>query len=690
MGNPTKILAPRENGSHQNSDALDSVLDRNRATQTRGEIGITIRDIRSIAYRSFREGVISDQAYEEYRQLTDSGGAYDMTAEMLESTRKFALEHETRAIRVSRKIQAAMQAGIASEVDEEFLMEKLVVDNIQFLSQADQIEQLIDKKIEHMKADRKAYDGFANHPLVKNVGYLKTGPTTKVEVPDAKAFLALTVPERRELLEKLEKVLPEAEEYAKETANFEEGELSLAYKAKLDAAFEAKIIGQHTYENFLDGFQKIDRDEKIEWISGFGAQMERYETLWGQIRNTLQGDALDYIEAKRDEPEVGYTKLLTEFGKLKQAESSRLNASYKKALEGYLRTPENPDGVIGKHTLAEFSLWMFSQDLSTKYEAIKEETLSKQMVRYQKLWSDADTITGKERAFLSSKMNVWGYTELSQQLEAFKRGEGLPVAGSSKNKEDPLSQVRSKAARDAIVEIDDSLTEAGSTRKSAFIRILDRAFMGVRRDDFDSHSFQGGLDIRRKLAMQEVANDNAAGQQQAANDNAIAAQQAAKDDADLSHAGLANRRIIHSQPANDSNNDADLSRAADDAVDESEIDERLDSLDQIRGVEVRKGDGFAVVEGVMDFKAEESRGRDLQVVANREEGVKRFIAEDGKNAVLSEAGGGEDEVSVAYDVDGETRELEYMEIMALRDHLKMTSVQSAAANDNAGVMEEAA
>lgn len=610
--NPIQRNSLKENSESRESSSLNSVLDKNRMTQVRQEIGI-------IASRSFRENLISEEAYEEYRQLVEGQEEHDVSAEMLESTRKFAKEHEEKAVRIHQKIETAIKAGIASETDEEFLMEKLIVENIEFVGKANEVEALVDEKLARMKLDREKYDHFANHELIKEEGCLVVGSNTKIDFPDEKEFLALTVPERRELLKKLEEALPKAEKYAEENDDENDEKLIGEYEEKLDEALEQGIIGKHTYNEFLNGFKKLDRKEKKRWNrdSEFNAQMKRYEVLWSQIRDTLQGEALDGIEGKIDS--FGYTELFREFGKLKSSESGRLNAEYAGALEEYRQ-----EGIIGRHTVAEFAGWMRAQDLSAQYSA--EDELPGQMERYEELWENIGELSEKQQDFLGSKIDVWGYTELRAQYSSFKNGSAELPSESDGLSRKSISQLQSSEVKEAIVETDEMLTDEGPSKKKKFMGVLDKMFSRVSGGSFNATSFEA--EVHKKAA-------------------------AAKPDLKRDTKG----------------------RAADDEVNFYEIGKDAEVLEENEKAEVIDEVGFVQVAS----NDNDGVSRQVQVTINEEDGLHHFFSEEGKQSFRASQSGGRDDLSLAiYTDSGRTVEMELKEVRALQNYLKESEQEEKA------------
>ncbi len=466
----------------EKSDKLTEVLSINRTAQIRNEIGI-------IADRSYREKVISAEAYTGYKKLEHGQEEKKFGLGMLESTREFAKHHEEKAIRVHNKIHMAIVSKFASVTDEAFLMEKLVIGNIKFLEGAAEVEFLIDEKLGRMKKDREAYDNIMNHKLVKNIGYLKLNVTDKIKIPDEKAFLAMTVPERREMIKQVQAALPKAEKYAENVSEGDVNKLKARYDSKLKSALEQKIIGLSTYRKFLNGFSVVDAEEKEYWIEEFEAQMERYRELWKNIRGALRGPALAGMEAMRDK--MGYTELFTEFGKVQKAECLNLSKNYAALLKNY-----QSQGIIGRHTVSKFNIWMTHQNLTSGYSAI--DRLDNEMNRYRELWKEIEALKEEDQTELRSKIDILGYTELRREYERMNN----EVSGSYEFTDVILRKVEGASVRKAFQETDDMLGKGRGSKKTAFIGLLSKMFAGRSSDKFDANDFQSK--VRQKSAQEKV------------------------------------------------------------------------------------------------------------------------------------------------------------------------------------------
>lgn len=598
----SQINSANEGSESGESSLLDSVLDKNRMTQIRQEIGI-------IASRSYRQNLISEEAYEEYRQLVEGQEEHEISAEMLESTRKFAKEHEAKAIRIHQKIETAIRAGIASETDEEFLMEKLIVENIEFAGRADEVEALVDEKLARMKQDREKYDRFAEHKLIKEEGCLIISANAGIDFPDLKGFLELTVPERRELLKKLEEALPKAEKYAEESDKNDE-DLIAEYEEKLDEKVEEGIIGKHTHDEFLKEFKGVNHKDKVHWNKKpiFEGQMDRYAKLWSEIRGTLQGEALAHIEGKIDD--FGYGELKGEFAKLKYSETQRLHASYATALEKYQQK-----GVIGQHTKADLMMRLYRQDMDSKYSA--EEELPDEMTKYEKFWEDVEELDDEQQDFLKARINIWDYSDLDRQYKKFK-GELPANDGTDGLESKSLSQLQSTEIKEAIVETDEMLDDKGKSKKKRFMDVLDKMFSRVSGSSFDATSFEGELRKKAAAANPTVKNEV-------------------------------------------------KGRAADDEVDFYEIEKDEEVLEEQGNSKVTDENGFVQVES----EGINGPTRQVQVTINEEEGLEHFFNEEGRKRFKSSKSGGRDDLSLSvYTDSGRTVEMNLKEVKALQSYLK--------------------
>ncbi|MBN2306829.1 hypothetical protein JXD20_02490 [Candidatus Peregrinibacteria bacterium] len=584
--------------SHR-SPILHQVLERNRMTQTRREIGL-------IADRSLAERVISEEAYKGYRELAEGREQHQITAEMLESTRRFAKAHELAAIEIHRHIKLAVGQKIASKEDEKFLMKQLIISNHNFVNQAESIGALVDQKLERMRKDRDRYDKLANHPLIKDVGYLKVDGNTRIELPNLDKFLDMKVPDRRALLDKLEKVLSTAEAYAKECEQREDQASVEEYEAMLRGAMEEGIIGEHTFKSFLDGFKKIDHKEKEYWKEEFSNQMKPYRDLWSLIRASLRGKALEEMEAMRHNPEAGYSQLSDRFKELKISEAIRLEANYIKTLEKHRK-----EGIIGRRGIQELMTKRGQRKLEKQYEA--EQQLPEQMESYRALWKQIETLPKKQQKFLRERIDEWGYDKLNQQYLKLAGKEDTEEQGY----EEAVKQIRSNTVREAIVETAEILDGQSKQRQTAFIGLLDKMFKRANRDTFDASSFEG--DIRGKT-----------------------------------------RKI-------DPTLRPDMKgRNAADEVDYKQIEGDTKILEQA-GVTKVKGDlGFYEVESRINHRTT----RQTQVTVNEERGIERLLSEDSKQSYRAEEVGGDDDLCLAVYSGGRTVELELNEVRLLQEALK--------------------
>lgn len=612
----------------QNNEVLDNVVTINRMKQFRQEIGL-------IADRSVRSRIISDESYRNYRQVVTGQEEHELSVEMLKGMRDFAKKHEDKAGEIAVHIQRAKQEKVASDNDEKFLMSALILENeFTFAQNAAQIENVVAKKIENMKKDRKEYDDIANHKLVKNVGFIKTGENEKLEVPDEKKFLEMKVPERREFLKKAKEALPKAEEYAEKIGEAISFENVKEYKGLLDKAMKDKIIGVKTQQKFMDGFKKIDGKEQEYWIKEFPKEMERYEKMWGEVRSTLQGDALSKIEGMIDEK--GYSEIFTAFGSTCEKEKTRLDESYKNELGKF-----KEKGYVGEHSVNEYNAWMGKQELKDKYDALEKmhDGPGGQMARYKKLNEDIENnLPGKAQKYLEGKRDEWGYTEMNSQYQRFIQGEKVPSESSvSRSTSDPLSIINSGATRAAIVETNLSLKKRGKEKQGTFLRRVKRMFINENKDSFDASGFQSRLKQNKE---------------------------------DIKERGDVQRKPEESKGADvlDFQSKLKASRRNNEEVDRTKVDEEMHELEQTGKAKAVDDHGFKQVETKADKGHTE---RKTQVEINRDQAMDRFFTEDHRHQYRSKIEGGQDDLSLAvHTEDGRTVELNLTEIRAMGKYME--------------------
>jgi hypothetical protein len=240
------------------------------------------------------------------------------------------------------------------------------------------------------------------------------------------------------------------------------------------------------------------------------------------------------------------------------------------------------------------------------------------MIRYEKLWGNIEKLGNKEQNYLRSKLDEWGYKEINTQYEAFLRGEAVPDENRGSDP-DSLSQLRSKEVKNAILETDEMLENQGRGKKRSFMNVLDKMFRRVNRDSFDATSFETQLRERVVAQNPHIKRDT-------------------------------------------------KGRGADDEVDFSQIEGDAEILEEGGKAKVTEDTGFVQVESKGDG---EKAYREAQVTINEEDGLKRFLIEDGKRDYRAEEEGGNDDVSLAiYTDSGRTVELDLQEIRALRKHLQ--------------------
>ena len=544
---------------------------------------------------------------------------------------------EVRLTAIERKIDDAMRSKIASKKDRDFLMKNLILTgNFDFNGEnVNRLERAVDEKIDRMQKDKNAYDKIANHPLVRNVGYLKIDKDKKIDIPDEKRFLDMTVPERRKLLKQLQEALPKAEKYAEEAEKEETGELNKKYKDLLKGVYKKKIIGLKTYNKFWDGFQKIDKTEKEHWIKEFPKQMERYEKLWEDIRKNLKDDDLEHMESTRNK--MGYSELFAEYKKI----DKRLDDKYQTALKGF-----KEKGYIGDHTINEFMTWIKNQNVEKKYDAIEKlhDGSGGEMERYKNLWDDIEkNLPKKSRSYLESKRDAWGYKEMKEEYDRFISGEKAPTeeAGVG-NTSDPLAMVTNLSVKRGIQDVAENLEKRGEGQTRSFLLRIKKMFAHEHRDQFDATDFQSRLNEDRKTKKEETE-EKAESIIKSSTDNVISLQDKMRES-------------------------RTKSRRHGKSIDRTDLKEEMRELEEFDQTKIVDEKGFRQVE---TSEKDDHSKRITQLQMNREKAMDHFFAEDHKRQYRSKEEGGHDDLSLAISADdGRTVELNLTEIRAMEKYLE--------------------
>lgn len=439
-----------------------------------------------------RQRLAKQETIDEYRKAADA----DKTIEGLEGFYQWISgkwqEAMSRLNGFHADISELAREGAAGESDRVFLVRELMLSGRHdFVGQINRIESVLQEKFERFRRDRKEYDELRRHKLVENTGFLKVDAQTKIQIPSEHDFLAMTVPERRSLLKKAKEALPESERYAEKAELEESGDLTKQYDELLrDARNNKKIIGKKTQDKFRDGFRRIDRSEKHEWIREFGQQMERYEKLWKSIRGQLKGRALAHMESKRDF--IGYTELFVEFGRTRDEESARVVNDYTGRLEILFNCHPR---VISLHTKNSFIRDIHSKDLSEQYQYA--EKFEKQMERYFKLRADINEMPDKKsRAAIDFlyESDKHGYTEIRQRYLTLSVLTAVSAKPANDDGIDELSQIRRERVRRQAKKSVEILQTRD--QKEKFVHRLDDM---IRSEDSSRYDQSGYFDDIQRM-----------------------------------------------------------------------------------------------------------------------------------------------------------------------------------------------
>jgi hypothetical protein len=637
-------IEEQESAQLSETPHVDDFLQRSRMHRVRREIG-------TIADRSFREKLIDEEAYRNYAQLADRQEEFTMTEDLLQSIRRAAESHEYYALGIKQLIARAKTDGIASDKDEAFLMEQLVVENIDFVSQHEAVYKMVKEKIERMTKDREELEKIWAHPLVRNTAYIKLDATNKLKVPVIKEFLEMTVPERRAFLKKFNEALPKAEAYAEQTDKQESRQLNEKYRKELEKRRQKGVIGNHTFQQYIDGFKHIDKEEKEYWLKEIGNQMKRYEELWKDIRITLSGDALKQMEAQRDS--TGYTELFKQLSRHKEALSKRLCDDYSIALEVY-----REQGIIGHHTYSEFMNWMRAQPVDS--QKIAESLLPGQMERYQSLWDSISQLGRKQRQYLESRRNEWGYSELKQQYDAFLEGAPIPSERQQKSDDELLGGVRNQEVKKAIQATDKLLEDQGDARRQAFMGTMGGVISSESSSGFDASSFQSDVheqaqsvdEYMQDSDIEESVNDNQA-------DFQFARDLRAKRRAELKKAAP--------EPDHPEKEDAEDDRENKNEDDGApDINKDMKKISQYEMAETAKVSGFMQSKVVEE---DDKTHRKTNVTINDKNALKQYLSENASHSFRGKSEGNNDEVTFSAGTASGGVELNLSEVKIMQKYL---------------------
>jgi len=395
--------------------------------------------------------------------------------------------------RVNALLTGMMAEKIGSQKDHDFLVRWMLGGEYDFTEEnASKFEQVIRKKTERMRHDKKRFERLSKHPLIKHPSVLRAISDGKIKPSDNHSFLEASVPERRSFLDGLEDAILAQE--AIEALESKEIQKSVdlyqrRLKIYLSQSSGQGCMGKVTFQQFMDEFEEMAEAKNFEgmkkWHAEFSSEIKPREQLWRAIRSTLKGEGRARMEAKMHV--YGFSKMKVYFEHVKQAESERLCKSYSEALNV-------KRGLwYGQHTADEFEAWMESQPLEGKYTA--EFRLSAQLERYRLLWNEIGYLLPEQFQFMKNKLNdkAWGYSEFETQLKTFQAENVVNPSAP----ELMLNQIADGAKREAIRKLGNGLSQVNL---EAMVGVVGRMleFSGqVLEQDFEAviesqvETFQG-------------------------------------------------------------------------------------------------------------------------------------------------------------------------------------------------------
>ncbi|MBI5412621.1 hypothetical protein HZA43_05660 [Candidatus Peregrinibacteria bacterium] len=371
-----------------------------------------------------QRGAQGKEIAERYRKAIEADatkGNAEGISGLYKWTEKQWEQAEKSLSRITQSLDRAVFARILNAEDRGFLLASLVQTNAHdFLLKHEEAARVVEKKIDNATKDRHAYDAIFHHPSVKD-GKLTVKQGKEVGILPPDEFMKKSLPERRKLIGEWQEALKQAAGTTQVAEGAEAKKLEAGYRAKLDQALKSGFIGQKTYDAFLnrkpDGFVHQSLEKKRMYLGEFDAQMERYRTLWKEVKENLRPDSQKHMESVRKK--LGYKELMAEY-EAREAIDKKTN---EKEYAGKLKeVKENPKkGWIGTHTMNAFMTAFREQPLKTQNQWNKKETFEGQMHRYEELWKGIKKDLPKHKQEeLKKKQDELGYTQMRELYEHLK------------------------------------------------------------------------------------------------------------------------------------------------------------------------------------------------------------------------------------------------------------------------------
>ncbi len=406
---------------------------------------------------------------------------------------------EKRLHKVQHEIDKAIDQKYGSKVDKNFLIENLILTgtiNFGADEQAQELEKVIKNKIKRMKEDRQSFDDISNNKLA-NEGYLQVSKDNKFKLIDEKAYLNLSVPERRKYLKEAQKALKEAIIYSGIQEGIELPKLKKEYLVELKKIKDdEKIIGMTTFNKCAEALEKLKKPEEIKyWIEMMRDKKDfkEHRDLWKNIRSELppHSNALNKMDSARDK--MGYTDLFKLYGEIKNIECKRLNDAYKAKLQ----TARNAQ-IISESTMEEFMKdedGMEKQDLKGKYKYMAG--LSQQLARYNRLRSDINQLDKGKQEQLNKlyKQPKMGFTEIRDAYRKIKDEKGAVVVTPNESESGLklLNSITNPVVRDGISDSLKKIRAQGKEKQERFLQLLKDMTQGISPNEYDNRSYQNEL-----------------------------------------------------------------------------------------------------------------------------------------------------------------------------------------------------
>ena len=454
---------------------IENVIDSSSTPETNPQTAEMRRHIHGLLDKIEKRGLATHETVEQYRKGADN----DPSPENLKAYYQWIDQRMQKVNSAFGEIESTLEQAVRSEImsttDRERLQKKLTSKSQEdVVGKIDGIRQSLQDEIDQFRKDRELYDRIKTDPRFYNGGIQKKGKEA-ITVPDLKAFLAMPLKTRRAFLEKVRKVLDQPV-VGKKKSSPEELRLKQKYHEKLIAAQKKGILGAASIHQLLEEFMKAEGNDKKKKTEAIEKELEPYRKLWAEIRNTLQGPALEQLEKARES--LTLVDLKKEFKKISEAEEARLTNEYQKRLEAAERKK-----ILNSGMRKDLESSFMKGGLLDKKK--KLETWDGDTEPHRKLKAQIDSLKNDkarkkaETLFMDPTQGLAEIQKAVDQIIQNEKKEDQVSSRQDKIQTKIVSQIKNKRVKSAIQKVRDETAE--SDKQTLFGRL--RNFFSGKREE---------------------------------------------------------------------------------------------------------------------------------------------------------------------------------------------------------------